>query len=108
MSNQMIVIARIKLAAGKNEEDLLKASDRFQKEFVDMERGIIRRQLVRKSKNNGEYLDIVQFRSYDDFLYVMKKEMESDVCHNFFSIMDKEAEDQVEICQSIRTYDRKM
>lgn len=47
---------------------------------------MLRRELVRKP--GGTYLDIVQFRSRDDYLDVVKKEMESPVCAMFFSVMD--------------------
>ncbi|WP_120499821.1 hypothetical protein [Roseovarius sp. EL26] len=80
------VLAPIKLAEGKTEADLLAASKAFQKDFVAHEAGVLRRELVRKS--DGTYLDIVQFRSRDDYQDVIKKEMESPVCAMFFSVMD--------------------
>lgn len=80
------VLAPIKLAKGKTEADLLTASAAFQRDFVAHEAGVLRRELVRKP--DGTYLDIVQFRSHDDYLDVVKKEMESPVCAQFFSVMD--------------------
>lgn len=80
------VFAPIKLAEGKTEADLLTASEKFQQDFVAHESGVLRRELVRKP--NGTYLDIVQFRSHEDYLEVTKKEMESPVCAAFFSVMD--------------------
>lgn len=80
------VFAPITLAEGKTEADLLTASAVFQRDFVAHEPGVLRRELVRKP--DGTYLDIVQFRSHDDYLDVVKKEMESPVCALFFSVMD--------------------
>ena len=80
------VLAPIKLAEGKTEDDLLAASKIFQRDFVAHEPGVLRRELVRKP--DGTYLDIVQFRSHADYLDVVKKEMESPICAAFFSVMD--------------------
>ncbi|MEP4197993.1 MAG: hypothetical protein ABJL99_20395 [Aliishimia sp.] len=80
------VLAPIKLAEGKTEADLLTASQSFQQDFVAHEPGVLRRELVRKP--DGTYLDIVQFRSHEDYLDVVKKEMESPICAQFFSVMD--------------------
>lgn len=80
------VLAPIKLAEGKTEADLLAASAVFQRDFVAHEAGVLRRELVRKP--DGTYLDIVQFRSHEDYMDVVKKEMESPVCATFFSVMD--------------------
>jgi len=80
------VLAPIKLATGKTEADLLAASQIFQQDFVAHEPGVLRRELVRKP--DGTYLDIVQFRSHEDYLDVVSKEMTSPICAKFFSIMD--------------------
>ena len=109
MTNPITVIAPIKLAAGKTEADLLAASDRFQKEFANDQPGLIRRELVRKS--DGDYLDIVQFRSVEDADAIIEKEKESASCHAYFSVMDMDmdmesmdASDGVEFYQSLATY----
>lgn len=86
MTTAVTILAPIKLADGKTEADLLAASDIFQAEFVAHEPGILRRELVCNPK--GGYLDIVQFRSAADCADVIKKEMESPVCHAFFAVMD--------------------
>lgn len=80
------VLAPIKLAKGKTEADLLAASQIFHQEFVAHEPGVLRRELVRKP--DGTYLDIVQFRSHEDYLDVVEKEMASPICAKFFSVMD--------------------
>ncbi len=105
MAKPVTVLAPIKLAAGKTETDLLSASARFQKEFVDSEPGIIRRELVRTGE--GTYLDIVQFRSEEDAMTVVEKEKESLACHAFFSVMDLGAESEsgsIDFYPSLATY----
>lgn len=107
MANPITALAPIKLATGKTEADLLAASDRFQKEFANEQPGLIRRELVRKS--DGEYLDIIQFRSMEDAEAIIEKEKDSDACHAFFSVMDMDMEngdasDSVDFYQSLATY----
>jgi hypothetical protein len=104
MPERVTVFAPFKLAAGKTEADLIKASNEFQRDFVDAEPGIIRRELI--NKGNGEYLDIVQFRSREDALAVMEKEKVSPACHVFFSVMDMSGNDAecIDMYQSLRTY----
>jgi hypothetical protein len=107
MSAPVTVLAPIKLAAGKTEDDLLKASHLFEKNFASGQPGILRRELVKKGE--GEYIDIVQFRSSQDMEEVIAKEQESEACHAFFAVMDidmEEADDsQIEVYQSLATYD---
>lgn len=107
MTNPITVLAPIKLAAGKTEADLLVASDKFQKEFANAQPGLLRRELVRKS--DGEYLDIVQFRSMEDAMAIIEKEKESAACHAFFAVMDMETTDEsdsIDFYQSLVTYNR--
>ena len=108
MTTPITVLAPIKLATGKTEADLLAASERFQREFVNDQPGVIRRELVRKG--DGTYLDIVQFRSMKDAEDIMELEKESAVCHALFAVMDMdkdsadESDDEM-FHQSLATYD---
>ncbi len=106
MTTPITVLAPIKLATGKTEADLLAASEQFQREFVNDQPGVIRRELVRKG--DGTYLDIVQFRSMKDAEEIMELEPESDACHAFFAVMDMDSTDEFVgemFHQSIATYD---
>ncbi len=96
------IFAPIKLAEGKTEADLLAASAIFQTEFVAHEPGVLRREIVRDP--NGGYIDIVQFRSAEDVADIMKKEMESPVCRDFFSVMDIAAEPEIELYPVLASY----
>ena len=99
------VLAPIILAKGKTEADLLAASQIFQNDFVAHEPGVLRRELVRKP--DGTYLDIIQFRSHEDYLDVARKEMESPVCAQFFSVMDMsvfDPDEGMEVYASLETH----
>lgn len=102
MTAPITVLAPIKLAKGKSEADLIKASDKFQDEFVSKYSGVIRRELIRK--NDGEYLDIVQFRSKEDAEEIIEKEKESPACHAFFSVMDMDGDSGIDFYPSLATY----
>lgn len=107
MTKAVTVLAPIKLAAGKTEADLLAASDRFQHEFADARPGLIRRELVRTG--DGEYLDIVQFRSVEDAMAIIEKERESAACQAFFSVMridEADASGCLDFYPSLATYSR--
>jgi hypothetical protein len=104
MDKIVTVFAPVTLAKGISEAELLKASEKFQTEFVSKESGVLRRELVRKA--DGTYVDIVQFRSKEDFEAVSKKEMESPICMEFFSLMDMQAMEgaEMEVMPSLATY----
>lgn len=103
MNQTVTVLAPIKLAPGKTEEDLMIASNDFQKNFVAQQQGVLRRELIRTSE--GRYLDIVQFRSKEDALKVIEEEGKSPVCQKFFSLMDfTDADSNIEFHTSLATY----
>ncbi|MGH1346002.1 MAG: hypothetical protein ACRBN8_30840 [Nannocystales bacterium] len=86
MSKPVTYIAPIKLAPGITEARFLEASQQFETDFVAHEPGVLRRELIRKAE--GEYADIVRFRSVEDAAAVIEKEQTSEVCRAFFSLMD--------------------
>jgi len=104
MTNAITVLAPAKLAPGKTEAELLAASDKFQREFVRLQPGILRRELVKRA--DGEYLDIVQFRSREDADDVIEKEKTSQACHEFFAFLDTTDmdESEIEFTISLATY----
>ena len=101
MNTPITVLAPIKLASNRTEEELINASHKFEKEFASKEEGILRRELIRISE--GEYMDIVQFRSQKDAEEVIEKEQNSPVCHEFFSVMDM-SEEALEEAGEIKFY----
>jgi general stress protein 26 len=105
LSQAITVLALIRLAAGKTERDLLKASDIVERDLVSKQPGVRQREMVRKV--DGGYLDIVQFRSQADMDKVVALEMESPVCHQFFAVMDMDiavaGAAEIETCASLAT-----
>ncbi len=91
MTGTIIEWAPIKLAAGRTEADLIAASDAFQRDFLSHQPGFVRRELVRRGE--GEYVDIVHWRSLDDAKAIMAKVETSPACRAFFSVMDMDDAD---------------
>jgi hypothetical protein len=106
MTTAITVFAPFKLAAGKTETDLLKASDTFERDFVSTQPGVLRREIDRKSE--GRYIDIVQLRSHADMQRVVELEKDSPVCRAFFAVMDMSQADEgdLEVLASLATYSR--
>jgi len=106
MTNPITILVPIKLAKGKAEADLIAASNKFQIDFAGKQPGLIRRELIRKT--NGEYLDIVQFRSEKDAEDIIEKEQASPACHEFFSVIEMNTDtgenEIIEFYQSLVTY----
>ena len=106
--SEIVELATIKLASGKTEADLVQASNIFQREFLDQQPGFIRRELVRKAPS--EYVDIIHWRSQEDFNEVMKVIETSPVVQQFFSVMDfdpVQSEEAVQIYSSVSVYQAK-
>jgi len=105
----IVELATINLADGKTEADLIEASMVFQNEFLNHQPGFIRRELVRST--NGEFVDIVHWRSQEDVDAVMKIIQSSPAVEAYFSVMEfdpKNPEEGVEHYSSIATYDSSM
>lgn len=81
-----IVIAPGRLKAGVTEEALMKASERFQREFVAGQPGVLRRVLV--ADDAGGYADVVFFASEEAIQEVIAAEQTSAVCHEFMSLWE--------------------
>ena len=106
LSTVIVELATINLAEGKTETDLIEASDKFQKTFLDHQSGFIRRELVRNAK--GGYIDIVHWRSQEDIDTLMKIIESSPEIHQYFSVMkfDPENPDEgVEHNSSLAVYE---
>jgi len=90
MSGKIIEMATIKLLPGKTEQDLLRASEQFQQNFVNGLKGFISRELVHVKDN--EYADIIHWKNIEDAKAVLTQEMSSDACMEFFSLMEMDEE----------------
>ena len=60
MKNRIIETATIHLRADKTEQDLVAASETFQRAFLDHQPGFVRRELLHKG--GREYLDLVYWQ----------------------------------------------
>jgi hypothetical protein len=72
-----VVIAPGRLKDGVTEEEMLAASDRFQREFVVHHPGV-----------DSRYADIVFFADEAAIAEVMAAEQDSEVCHQFMAMWD--------------------
>jgi hypothetical protein len=84
--NAIIEWAPIRLAAGRSEKELLDASEAFQRDFLSVQPGFLRRELLRKSER--EYVDIVHWQSAADAQAIMDKVANSQACAMYFAVMD--------------------
>ena len=106
MSNSVVELAKIRLASGKTETDLLNASTQFQKDFLDGHEGFIRRELVRSAPN--EYIDIVHWQSQAHADAVMEKAQTSEAVAAYFSVMDFDSgavDEAVTHCVSLQSHE---
>ncbi|AZO27681.1 MULTISPECIES: antibiotic biosynthesis monooxygenase [Mesorhizobium] len=85
-----VEMAKINLAVGKSEAELVAASERFQREFLGRQPGFLRRELLRLYE--GNYLDLVHWRSAADARAVMEHAMESPQCQAYFAVMAMDAD----------------
>ena len=103
MNRPVTILVPFKLADGKSEADLLAASEQFQNNFVSHQRGILRRELIKKG--DRDYMDIVQFSSRESAEEVIAAEAQSEACHAFFSVMDmSDMDGEVAFHPSLATY----
>ncbi len=107
MPQPVTVLATSKLAPGLSETDFLEASDQFQRDFVDHQPGVLRRELLRME--TGKYVEIIHFRSAEDLEEVTEKEKTSAACHAYLAtlVMDETDGTGLEPCASLATYLKK-
>jgi hypothetical protein len=87
--NQIIEFAPFELKEGTDAKALVAASENLQKEFLEKQKGFIKRELVKKS--TSEYVDIVYWANKADADSAVENAMESSVCFSYFQLM-KEAD----------------
>jgi hypothetical protein len=81
-----VQIAQIRLKPGVDEKTLIEASDKFQSAFVEKQRGVLRRVVLRAK--HGGYADLVFFESKAAADQVAVAEQTSEACLEFFQIME--------------------
>ena len=85
MTKTTIEIAQIVLAPGRDEKELIAASDRFQEAFLKHQPGFLRRELARIDATH--YVDIVHWRSLEEAHAVGELVASSDACQLYFGVM---------------------
>jgi hypothetical protein len=96
-----IALAPFRLKPGVSQENLLGASEEFERSFVDGQPAIHRRILVQRA--DGGYADIVFFSNREAMERVLEAEQNSDACAAFFSIMDDDGSPGV--FEVLKTYE---
>lgn len=86
MTHPIVETARITLAPGKSEADLVAASHAFQSAFLDRQPGFLRRELLRL--DGRTYLDLVHWESRAAADAMMQAAMTSEACAAYFAVMD--------------------
>lgn len=81
-----VMVASGRLKDGVTQEDLLAASDRFQREFAAQQSGVLRRVLV--ADPVGNCADIVFFADEDTIRRVSDAEQHNDAYHHFMSTLN--------------------
>jgi heme-degrading monooxygenase HmoA len=105
MTQEVIELAQIKLAEGKNEQDLTAASDAFQRDFLNGQDGFLSRHLVRRAQ--GSYLDIIHWESREKADAVFAQAQKSEAAGLYFTVMkfDAQSDDPgVEHCSILRSF----
>lgn len=86
MTHPIVETAKIRLRSGVTEQQLLAASQTFQAEFLDLQPGFLKRELLRLDAEN--YLDLVHWRSAEDAQAIMERVPSSPACATYFSVME--------------------
>jgi hypothetical protein len=87
MSQQVIEWAPFRKKAGVDDATLLKLSDGIQQGFLEKQKGYRRRELL-KSKQDGEFVDVIWWESLEDAERAAKLVNESETCTAYFAAMD--------------------
>jgi Antibiotic biosynthesis monooxygenase len=90
MSQPVVETARIALAPGRTEADLIAASATFQS-FLDGQPGFLSRELLKAA--DGSYLDLVHWQDHAAAEAMMQDAMTSPACQAYFAVMDMSAAD---------------
>lgn len=72
-----------------SEEKLIESAEKVNVDFLSLQKGFLRRELVKKSET--EYADIIHWNSKADAVSAGLKVEECMVCSEYFKLMDMEA-----------------
>jgi hypothetical protein len=77
------------IVAGTTDENLINAADQVTTDFLGVQPGFIKRELVKKSAE--EYADIVYWRDRESAVAAGNKVEKCGVCATYFKLMDMQA-----------------
>lgn len=89
MMQQSIEWAPFKLKPGVAEGSLVEASAEMQKQFLDRQRGFVRRELLKRGA--GDFVDLVWWESRAAAEAAMQAVGTSEACAGYFSLMQFDA-----------------
>lgn len=87
MPSAIVETAVIILRSGVSEADLVAASDRFQREFLNDRKGFLRRELLKLAEGGG-HMDLIHWADEEAAEAVMAEAATSPACQAYFSIME--------------------
>lgn len=93
MSQTIVEIASIRLKSGVTEQELIAASDSFQR-FLGGVNGFVRRELLRRGVR--DYADLVHWRDKAAADAMMTAASNSSECSSYFALMDMDGMDPAE------------
>lgn len=85
MSNQVIELASFRLAEGANEVALIAASDAMQEGFLKLQKGFIKRDLVKTA--DGQWADVVYWENQESADAILQEAMNNPICLKYFELM---------------------
>jgi hypothetical protein len=75
---------------GITQAQLIQAAQHVQVDFIEKQKGFIRRELVKK--NDSEYADIIHWRSKADVFVAAEEVKTCEACNAYFKLMELAAE----------------
>ena len=89
--------APFELKDGVNENELRSISDQLQKEFLAIQKGFVKRELLKKGER--QWVDLVYWETSEDADNAMSHSQQSTVCASYFELM--EMSDSVDASQNV-------
>lgn len=86
IKNESLEWAPFTLKQGATEEHLLKASTVLQQDFLQHQKGFVRRELLKKS--DREFIDMVYWETREDAKNAITNAEKSPACFAYFQLME--------------------
>ena len=104
MVGKILEIAEFKLAAGADEQGFLKEADAVQRDFLERQKGYMDRELLKGE--DGEWIDIVHWRSMEEAKRAADTIMQDPACLGFLQKIEPESVKMMHLWQ-VRTWSKK-